>query len=61
MRAKMQRRHKLSHNQGMVDQSYVDQSGDDSYAVGQTRHQGTSRKGALRPSLRNLPKDFEKP
>ena len=35
MRTMMQRRHKLSHNQGIVDQRYVDQSGDDSYAVGQ--------------------------
>ena len=35
MRAMMQRRHKLTHKQGMVDQRYVDQSGDHFYAVGQ--------------------------
>lgn len=35
VRAMMQRRHKLTHKQGMVDQRYVDQSGDTSYAVGQ--------------------------
>lgn len=35
LRAMMQRRHKLTHKQGIVDQRYVDQSGDRSYAVGQ--------------------------
>ena len=35
LRAMMQRRHKLTHNQGMVDQRYLDHSGDHSYAVGQ--------------------------
>ena len=35
MKAMVQRRHKLSHNQGMVDQRYVDKSGDLSYEVGQ--------------------------
>jgi hypothetical protein len=31
----LQRRHKFGHSQGMVDQRYVDKSGDRSYAVGQ--------------------------
>ena len=35
LKAMMQRRHKLTHKQGIVDQRYVDQSGDHSYAVGQ--------------------------
>ena len=35
LRAMMQRRHKLTHKQGMVDQRYLDQSGDPSYSVGQ--------------------------
>ena len=30
-----ERRHKLSHTDGMVDQRYVDRSGDSSYQVGQ--------------------------
>ena len=34
--AKMiQRRHKLGHSQGMVDQRYVDKSGDGLYSIGQ--------------------------
>ena len=35
MKVMMQRRHKLTHTQGIVDQRYIDQSGDHSYAVGQ--------------------------
>ena len=35
MKVMMQRRHKLAHTQGIVDQRYADQSGDHSYAVGQ--------------------------
>jgi DNA-binding IclR family transcriptional regulator len=31
----IQRRHKIGHCQGMVDSRYVQQSGDNSYAVGQ--------------------------
>lgn len=30
-----QRRHLIEHNNGMVDQKYIDKSGDNSYAVGQ--------------------------
>ena len=30
-----QRRHLIEHNNGMVDQRYIDKSGDNSYAVGQ--------------------------
>jgi uncharacterized Zn finger protein (UPF0148 family) len=35
MKLLFQRRHVLSHRQGNVDQSYIDRSGDMSYAVGQ--------------------------
>ena len=30
-----QRRHLIEHNNGMVDQKYIDKSGDNSYAIGQ--------------------------
>ena len=30
-----QRRHLIEHNNGMVDQKYVDKSGDNSYVIGQ--------------------------
>ena len=30
-----QRRHLIEHNNGMVDQKYIDKSGDQTYAVGQ--------------------------
>lgn len=35
MATMFERRHKLSHREGMVDQGYVDKSGDSSYQVGQ--------------------------
>lgn len=35
MRLLFQRRHVLSHRQGLVDQTYIDRSGDTTYAVGQ--------------------------
>ena len=35
MKLLFQRRHVLSHRQGIVDQPYIDKSGDTSYAVGQ--------------------------
>lgn len=35
MKVLFQRRHLIEHNNGMVDQKYVDKSGDSSYAVGQ--------------------------
>ena len=30
-----QRRHLIEHNNGMVDQKYIDKSGDSSYVIGQ--------------------------
>lgn len=35
MRLLFQRRHVLSHRQGLVDENYIDRSGDTTYAVGQ--------------------------
>jgi uncharacterized Zn finger protein (UPF0148 family) len=35
MRLLFQRRHVLSHRQGIIDQSYVDKSGDRTYSIGQ--------------------------
>jgi uncharacterized Zn finger protein (UPF0148 family) len=35
MKLLFQRRHLLSHRQGIIDQQYIDRSGDSSYAVGQ--------------------------
>jgi uncharacterized Zn finger protein (UPF0148 family) len=35
MKVLFQRRHVISHRQGIVDQTYIDRSGDSSYAVGQ--------------------------
>lgn len=57
----IQRRHKIGHSQGMVDQRYLDRSGDPSYLAGQrlviaahhvTRLAGIIRK--LATGLRNL-------
>jgi hypothetical protein len=35
MKLLFQRRHVISHRQGIVDQTYIDRSGDSSYTVGQ--------------------------
>jgi hypothetical protein len=50
----LQRRHKLGHSQGMVDQRYVDKSGDSTYAVGQRLVINTQQVHRLADIVRKL-------